>query len=390
MLLPRGSRVNRAAPRGLAYDAAPPYIVELRTACARRSQAPAPTHRRTRRSPMADLDLLVPGTGGITLMDHTGRDLGYPVKMRLGTASKGMIGMGADAYSELLTMEHDEDRIAPVKTSARPGTSIRPGHVLEVAYNQVPERFNHFLYDWRADIRHSAIQLLELLEERQPADGRWNVVGHSQGALVIVVASHMLAGPEAFSELVRSVVLVGAPLAGTVNSAEALLSGEVSGKPSAPIFREILRTWPSLYQMLPQWPAVVGDDGEPLPDELQLLSPGGWEGVEGFRPDFLDRADEVVHLLRDPLGHMRGDIRVAVVLARNRNTGIALRRSDGTVDPVPVVRQKGDGLVPFERTIGWVGDHIRRFVVAYDGPANPHAFLLCDPGVSSDVLRLVR
>lgn len=323
-------------------------------------------------------------------MDHTGADLGYPLKMRLGTASKGLLGMGEAAYRELLTMEHEAGQIAPAKTSARPGTSLRPGHVLRVAYNQIPGEFNHFLYDWRADLRYSARQLLEFLEERKPSTGRWNVVGHSQGALVIVVASHLLGDAEAFSSLVRSVVLVGAPIAGTVNAAEALLTGEVSGKPAAGTFREILRTWPALYQMLPQWPAVVDREGKPLPDELQLLSPAGWQGVEGIRADFLQRAREVADGLRDPLGHMRGDIRVAIVLTRNRNTGLTLQRLDGDLGEEPASRQKGDGLVPFERTLTWVGDHVRRFVVAYDGPANAHAFLLSDPAVSSDVLRLIR
>lgn len=339
---------------------------------------------------MSDLNVLVPGTGGTTLMDQFGADIGYPVRMRLGVASDGLLGTGAEAYQELLSMEHDPHQIAPVKTSLREGTSLRPGHVLKVAYNQIPERFNHFLYDWRADLRSSAIRLLEFLEERKPRDGRWNLVGHSQGGLVIVVASRLLDDPEDFAELVRSVVLVGTPLAGTVNSAEALLTGEVAGKPAAPRFQEILRTWPSLYQMLPQWPAMVDEEGNPLPDDLQLLAPGGWEGVPGIRPDFLERAKEVIPLLQDPLAHMSGDIRITLMYGRNRDTTTHFLHRDGGPTAEPHVREKGDTLVPFRTTIGWLGERVSRFVVACEGSVREHAFLLADPGVCSDLRRLVQ
>lgn len=339
---------------------------------------------------MPNLNLLVPGTGGTTLMDQFGEDIGYPVRMRLGVASDGLLGTGAAAYKELLSMEHDELQVPPVKTSLRPGTALRPGHVLQVAYNQLPSDFNHFLYDWRADLRSSATQLLEFLEERKPRDGRWNVVGHSQGALVIVVASHLLEDPDDFAELVGRVVLVGAPLAGTANSAEALITGDVAGKPAAPRFQEILRTWPSLYQMLPQWPAMVDEDGEPLPDEFQLLAPSGWSGVPGIREDFLDRAEEVIPYMQDPLAHLKGDIRVSLVLARNRDTVVHLLSRDGCPTAEPSTWEKGDTLVPFRTTVRWLGERISRHVVAYEGPAREHAFLLSDPGVCTDVRSLTR
>jgi len=89
---------------------------------------------------MANASILVPGTGGTTLMDNSGRDVGYPIKMRLGAASKGLLGLPAEAFRELLSMEHIPGQIAPAKTSLKPGTSLRPGHVLEVAYNQIRRR----------------------------------------------------------------------------------------------------------------------------------------------------------------------------------------------------------------------------------------------------------
>jgi hypothetical protein len=89
---------------------------------------------------MANMNLLVPGTGGITLMNNLGEDLGYPVKMQLGVLSDGLLGLSADELIGLLSMDHRPDQLAPAKTSLKPGISIRPGHV-QVAYNQVPSSF---------------------------------------------------------------------------------------------------------------------------------------------------------------------------------------------------------------------------------------------------------
>ena len=338
---------------------------------------------------MPNANLLVPDTGGITLMDSQGNDLGYPVKMRIGVATRGLVaGLSAPELIELLSMEHAPGQIAPVRTSLKPGTSVRPGHVLKVAYNQLQTDFNNFIYDWRADMRYSAGQLLDFLRERKPRDGRWNLVGHSQGGLLIILASKMLDGPEAFSELVASVTLVGSPIAGTLNAAKALIDGDNMGKEGSPAFRKIMRTWPSIYQMLPAWPAVLGEDGSPVPAERQLDQPGGWEGHEGVSEDLLARAREAHRLLRDPLGGMEGDISVAVLLGRNRRTARALR-AGSPITSEPVEQQLGDTLVPHDQTLQWIGGHFARYVITVPAPCNVHSMLCDDPGITTRIRSLL-
>ena len=112
---------------------------------------------------MANLNLLVPGTGGITLRDNNGKDVGWPVVMRLPNILRGLSGQSDQELLELISMEHRPGQFAPVKTSLRPGTSLSPGHVLRVAYNQVESGFNQFLYDWRTDLRYSARQLKDFI-----------------------------------------------------------------------------------------------------------------------------------------------------------------------------------------------------------------------------------
>ena len=342
---------------------------------------------------MPNANLLIPGTGGITLRDSRGRDLGYPVHMRLGIAVDALLGIGPERLVELLSMEHRPGQWAPVKTTLVPGLSILPHQAIEAAYNQVPASFNRFLYDWRCDLRYSAGQLLDFLHERRPVNGRWNLVGHSQGGLLIVLASKLLP-PGEFAELVASATLVGAPLAGTLNAAVALLNGDQMGMAASAVFRRILRTWPALYQMFPTWRAVV-EGGAPAPPLLQLTSPEGWIPHPGIEPDFLGRALEVRGMLRDPLAGMVGDVRVAVLMARNRPTRLFLPRVAGAlpspVGPIhPQDATAGDTLVPVGETLRWGGPALHPFVQLFDGTVREHSFLLADPLVGQRVRFLVR
>ena len=163
--------------------------------------------------------------------------------------------------------------------------SLAPGWVLRVAYSQVQD-FNKFRYDWRADLRHSAAQLKDFIEGTTPTGGKWNLVGHSQGGLLIILASKLMDTPEWFSESVATVTLVGTLLAGTLNSAQAMLVGDNAGARLAPVIRRTIRTWPAIYQMLPSWPAVLKAGGTPAADSRQLKQPGGWPGVDDVQRFF--------------------------------------------------------------------------------------------------------
>ena len=339
---------------------------------------------------MANSHVLVAGTGGITLMDNTGADLGYPVKMRLGVLSKKLMNLPPPALTELLSMEHRPGQIEPAKTSLKAGVSIRPGHVLEVAYNQLPANFNHFLYDWRADLRYSAAQLLDFLQQRRPANGRWNIVAHSQGGLLVVLVSKMFANPADFSQLVCSVTLVGVPLAGTVNAAVAMITGDQMGASTISQFQEIIRTWPAIYQMLPAWPALVDSAGSPLPAAAQLTQPGGWGTLPNISADLLDRTTAVQRTLRDPLGWMEGDIQVKLLLGVNRNTGVTLASAANGPTGELDTQVKGDTLVPYEQTVRWLGDPIIPFIETFGSPCREHAFLNSDPTVATRIAQLQR
>jgi len=339
---------------------------------------------------MPNANLLVAGTGGITFDDNHGNDIGYPVVMKLGIASDGLLGRTAREYVPLLSMEHKTGQIAPVKTSLAPGISLHPGHVLKVAYNQVPSSFSNFLYDWRCDLRYTASQLLKYLRKNKPVSGKWNIVGHSQGALLIVLASKLLPNRDSFMKMVRSVILVGAPLAGTVNSARALILGDQFGKAASPDFKKILRTWPSLYQMVPAWNSVVNRQGNELPADKQLNGAKGWDSYPSAIPDWLDRTDKVQELLKNPFGFMSGVQKKAILLARNRHTRVKILSQSGKLDTDKLKRELGDTLVPHDRTLNWVGQSIWSSVKTFNSPCNEHSMLLNDPTILGTIRQLIR
>ena len=333
---------------------------------------------------MPDANLLVPGTGGNTLMDNRGNDVGWPVLMRLKGIIRGIQGKSNDELIELMGMEHRPGQIAPAKTSLKPGTSIRPGHLLRVAYNQLPG-INEFLYDWRADIRYSAGQLWDWIVHRRPEGGRWHLVGHSQGGLLIIVASKMFDAEDDFSQYVKKVSFVGSPVAGTLNAAEAMVLGKNAGERLAPVMRVVIRTWPAIYQMLPSWPAVLKADGTPAAESRQLKGRGGWSGVSGIQDDLLLRAREVEVLLKDPLSYMEG-LDTHFFWATNRKTKTGIRReSQGSLGWNVVEEGPGDTLVPYGNTLQWLGPGIVPSVRGLAAPCEPHAYLLDDDTVATYV-----
>jgi pimeloyl-ACP methyl ester carboxylesterase len=326
---------------------------------------------------MANSNLLVPGTGGVTLIDNHGNDVGWPVLMRLKGVIRGIQGRSNDELTELLGMEHRPGQLAPAKTSLKPGVSLLPGHVLRVAYNQL-EDMNRFRYDWRADMRWTASQLLDFIRERQPADGRWNLVGHSQGGLLIILASKLLDAEDEFSRYVATATLVGSPIAGTLNAANGMLEGDNAGKRLAPAVRATMRTWPAIYQMLPAWPAVVDGGRQPVAAAEQLTQPGGWPGVTGIQADLLERARAAQALLRDPFTHMRG-VDVRLYLAGNRNTISAIRRpKSGPLKWKEAGSTTGDTLVPYDVTMRQMGEACWPHVTKFAAPCEPHAYLCND------------
>ena len=330
--------------------------------------------------------LLIPGTLATTLRDHRGHTVYNAVRVQL-LIGRGDIGdRDPDELGKLVGMEHTPGRLKPLRTSLEDGTHIVKGDVLRTPYNGLPVT-DWFRYDWRADLRLSANQLLQFLREEAEPGSRWNLIGHSQGGLVIVLASKLAQSPREFASMVGRVVLVGTPLAGTVKAVEAILFGRADmGKENLPGLVAAARTWPAIYQMLPAWKAAVGADGSPRPFTKQFIWPDGWGDLlnadDPIRADLLLRARETQALLTGPFSHLVPAVDTLTIMGRRQLTPVSVPLGqEGYIQTYK--HQKGDGHVPERITTDHVGDSpfVRR--KTYEGRIKAHAMLCSDPDVQA-------
>jgi pimeloyl-ACP methyl ester carboxylesterase len=346
---------------------------------------------------MAERTLLIPGTQASRLDDAHGATVFNAVRVAIGLSDNDLGGRQPGEFQALLSMKHVPGRWEPVQTSLSADTALAPGKVVATPYDRLSQIAIPFPYDWRADIRWNARQLLQFLRANStPGGGRWNLIGHSQGGLLIVIASKLAEAHDEFARLVARVVLVGAPLAGTMRAFEALLFGRDDlGAANRPAMLAAARTWPALYQMLPSWFAALQPSGQPRPPEEQFTEEGGWPGLVGegdglIVPDMLRRARETHALLTGPFSHLVPGVAVLTVLGNRQPTPVSIVRFMKEFLPGSTVFERGDSLVPLHRTLAWGGTPYARSVLALGGKVREHSFLCADEEVLHAIRRFLQ
>ena len=341
---------------------------------------------------MADRNLLVPGTQATTLRDQHGTTVYNATRVSLGFQKDDLGGRRPTEWQALLSVAHEPARVEPTLTSLLPPTEISPGPVVMTPYDRLPRPLDTFPYDWRLDMRLNAERLLGHLRTSKPADGRWNLIGHSQGGLVIVLASHYTNHPEEFSRLVARVVLVGCPIAGTLRALEAIAVGRGDLGEEASLYdaaRGMAQTWPALYQMLPCWDSVVDPGGNALPESKQFTSIGGYPGVwkRGVSEDLLGRARLAHGLMERPLSRFGTGVVALVVQGQKQDTPTWVTRDGamlattnnklGSRFELDFSTTAGDTLVPSDETVKWAGRRYDKRTMKLTRKVKAHAFL-CD------------
>jgi hypothetical protein len=347
------------------------------------------------------MDLLVPGTSGCKLLAN-GEDVGWPSGLTAEAWIAGATGFSigidkarfsADDLVSLLSMEFaDPASSRPTKTSLANDTSIVPGEYLELAYNQFPD-FQPFPYDWRSDIRDSSRLLLDRLKN-VPAGGRWRIVAHSQGGLLVVAASKQYAAENgdddtAFARLVSHVAFVATPFHGTVTAAQAILAGDMLTAPFADSFKKIVRTWPAIHQMLPTWPGCVRvktPQGE-VPQPYNLTYDQAWAGLN-VSADMLRRArDARSAYFRNPFSRMK-NVKLLAWFSEAWGTANRLVVDNGALGSAPAADDElGDTLVPAQTVLSMSNPiEVDRFLmIGRNGNTLKHSVLAIDPVVASGV-----
>ena len=132
--------------------------------------------------------------------------------------------------------------------------------VEELGYTRGKD-FLEFAYDWRQDVRLSARQLGQALEQWQ-AHAPFIIISHSLGTLVSRYYVERLGGKERISRM----LLMGGPHSGTPVAATNLVLGPnllpfgILGER----LRKVLGAFPSLYQILPTYPCAVDQESHPI------------------------------------------------------------------------------------------------------------------------------
>ena len=349
---------------------------------------------------MANDLLIVPGMTGCKLLIN-GEDVGWPVETMIDAwlAGKGGFGLhieslNPDTIVETLKMDYppDTSQWEPRATTLRPGSHITPGPTLKLAYNQLTD-FNFFDYDWRCDVRQTGLLLLNYLKENKPGGVRWKLIGHSLGGLVTVVASKLFAQENgdddtAFSKLVSHVVLLASPLDGTMVGADALINGDNLSTPFNAYFKEIVKTWPSIHQLLPAWFGSVKRmvNGAEIDDEYCLQDDEPWAKV-GLDLSMLRRARETRDaFFSAPLSRMN-NVKTRIIMSRAWNTKNHVVRDDQGNLIVSDLCERGDTSVPEETIRKSAGDvELERMVsLGNDKDTMQHSLVGCDPVIASAV-----
>lgn len=315
--------------------------------------------------------MVVPGTGGVLYESAGGA--------RAATIFELLTQAGA---AQTLCCKHglDPEVLEPIDN-----VLVARGY-MTLAYEPFAHAFpkwEFFDYDWRLDIRYSGRRLAEHLQAEAARGDRWRLVAHSQGGLVVLAAARLL-GAEEMARLVQGVSFVGVPFFGTVNALLALLEGTFF---KSTIPKEVVRTWPSVYQMLPRWSVTRDNTLRP-----ELLLDVTWMKA-GLLPAPGEPVDLSRHIDRAMLERARALHRatstgyfeplrkldfIRIVQGNNLKTPFRLPRFPSTEE---VITAEGDTLVPDQftrdRLPSWVQDEatIRRL------PAAEHSLLCGDSNV---------
>jgi pimeloyl-ACP methyl ester carboxylesterase len=243
----------------------------------------------------ADVVVVIPGIMGSSLIDGNGHEVWG---LSGGALFRGLLTLAGSIRRLQLPDGIGDEHPGDGVTAGRllPDLHVIPGlWTISIGYSKLlthlqrthsltpydphrpeqPANLIPFPYDWRLSNRYNARRLKSFIEpalERwraQPgcADARLILVCHSMGGLV----ARWYVDNESGAEHTRAVITLGTPHRGAAVAVGNLVNGVRKGLgPLAVDLTAVVRSLPSLHQMLPEYACVEGAEGLRTPTEARL------------------------------------------------------------------------------------------------------------------------
>ncbi len=243
------------------------------------------------------LVVIVPGIGGSVLLGTASAGEGSArYALSIAGLARVMLSPGLldlDNYPDLYPVDLVDDFTALAPLLTLPGYRRLSLHLAKAFDRLVIDTYRppvpiskdadvlRFPYDFRRSVAETAQRLDEAVDEalsrREAAGGSRQVivVAHSMGGLVARYWAAVLGGWQHCDAL----IFMGTPHRGAPKALDWLINGVGLGSLRYPRATRVIRGWPSVYELLPQYPAVTtGQAGPPLeltelPPELLVAQP---------------------------------------------------------------------------------------------------------------------
>ena len=230
------------------------------------------TFRKMAKTPLRHVVVVIPGITG-SVLQRDGKDV-WAVSLQAGWHAA--VSGGRRLKGLELRADGSDDGIRA--TALMPKAHLVPGLVRIDGYSRLLEMLEEtfeivrdgdgrelnlipFPYDWRRDNRDAARRLGDTVEERLAAwrrhpqgasDAQVIVMGHSMGGLVARYWIECLGGWRSC----RALITFGTPHRGSPNSIGYLANGY---KKLWVDLTQAMRSFPSVHQLLPRYPALIVD-----------------------------------------------------------------------------------------------------------------------------------
>jgi len=224
-----------------------------------------------------DIVVFLPGISG-SVLEKDGKEIwgtSAGAILRAVTTGAGNLGSLALEAEDDPTLDDLGDGVTPTRLVK--DTVVIPGRWKVDGYTKLERTIREalglergktafdFPYDWRRDNRVAARRLKRSVERwlhehrRDRPKAKAVLVAHSMGGLVSRYYLEVLGGWED----VRALVTIGTPYGGALNSLDSIVNGHRMGiGPFKADLSDLLRSFTSVYQLLPTYACVDPGDGE--------------------------------------------------------------------------------------------------------------------------------